>query len=223
MAMGMALAARRGDIPKSQLRGAAKEIEASDITTKELERFAKTKRKNLPMKSLKECIEESILSQMGMGSEYFIHQVTPLYLWELIINAFAEYFGDGCIRGCEFSRKYITNNEGKHPVMFVIRFNGNKISHKNPRNKSEVINNREKIGFYKILKDIIDKQYTPYISFVDTITQIKVNNDLFMFVMMGSVDTKLYFEMDETFYENNWNKLRKVTDEFDIKIKGPNQ
>lgn len=46
-AAGAALAAKRGEIPKSRLRGSSKEMEKS-MTEKELEEFAATKLKGLP-------------------------------------------------------------------------------------------------------------------------------------------------------------------------------
>jgi len=48
-AAGAALAAKRGDMPKSKLKGASREMEAS-MTEKELHDFAHTKRKGLPAK-----------------------------------------------------------------------------------------------------------------------------------------------------------------------------
>ncbi|NGO63051.1 DUF3008 family protein [Rhizobium daejeonense] len=46
-AAGAALAAKRGEISKSELKGASKEMYKS-MTEKELEDFASTKHKNLP-------------------------------------------------------------------------------------------------------------------------------------------------------------------------------
>ena len=46
-AAGAALAAKRGDMPKSKLKGASKEMAAS-MTEKQLEEFASTKRGDLP-------------------------------------------------------------------------------------------------------------------------------------------------------------------------------
>lgn len=48
-AAGAALAARRGDEPKSKLRGASRQMEES-MTEKQLEEFANTDRKGLPEK-----------------------------------------------------------------------------------------------------------------------------------------------------------------------------
>jgi hypothetical protein len=48
-AAGAALAAKRGDEPKSSLRGASKQMEES-MSEKQLEEFAHTKRKGLPAK-----------------------------------------------------------------------------------------------------------------------------------------------------------------------------
>jgi hypothetical protein len=55
-AAGIAYAAKKGDIPKSELRGASKEM--SDMPTKELKKFAKTKEKDLPAKK-DESVEET--------------------------------------------------------------------------------------------------------------------------------------------------------------------
>ncbi len=49
MAAGAALAAKRGKKSKSSLRGASKQM-AKSMSKKELRKFAKTKRKNLPRK-----------------------------------------------------------------------------------------------------------------------------------------------------------------------------
>lgn len=46
-AAGAALSAKRGDTPKSELRGASKGMAAS-MSEKELEKMAHTKRKGLP-------------------------------------------------------------------------------------------------------------------------------------------------------------------------------
>ena len=46
-AAGAALAAKRGDMPKSKLRGASKEMEKS-MSEKELKDFAETKRRGKP-------------------------------------------------------------------------------------------------------------------------------------------------------------------------------
>ena len=48
-AAGAALSAKRGDTPKSKLKGASKEMYES-MTKGELKDFAETKRKNLPKK-----------------------------------------------------------------------------------------------------------------------------------------------------------------------------
>ena len=46
-AAGAALAAKRGDMPRSKLQGASKSM-AESMTEKQLEDFAKTKRKGKP-------------------------------------------------------------------------------------------------------------------------------------------------------------------------------
>jgi len=51
-AAGMALAAKRRQIPPSRLRGAAREMYES-MTIKQLEEFASTKRKGLPKRKKK--------------------------------------------------------------------------------------------------------------------------------------------------------------------------
>ncbi|WEX11411.1 DUF3008 family protein [Chelativorans sp. AA-79] len=48
-AAGAALAAKHGDMPKSKLKGASRDMEGS-MSEKELEELAETKRKNLPKK-----------------------------------------------------------------------------------------------------------------------------------------------------------------------------
>jgi hypothetical protein len=50
MAAGAALAAKRGEMPKSRLRGASKEM-AQSMSEKELHDLASTKRKKLPRKA----------------------------------------------------------------------------------------------------------------------------------------------------------------------------
>jgi hypothetical protein len=57
-AAGIAHAAQKGDIPKSELRGASKEM--AKMPAKELKKFAKTKEKGLPKK--KEEVEETTTS-----------------------------------------------------------------------------------------------------------------------------------------------------------------
>jgi hypothetical protein len=49
VAAGAALAAKRGKRPKSSLRGASRQMVKS-MSRKQLREFAKTKRKNLPIK-----------------------------------------------------------------------------------------------------------------------------------------------------------------------------
>jgi len=49
MAAGAALAAKRGERSRSSLRGASREM-AESMSEDQLEEFAQTKRKNLPMK-----------------------------------------------------------------------------------------------------------------------------------------------------------------------------
>ena len=49
MAAGVALAAKRGEVSKSSLKGASKQM-AKSMSEKQLRDFAKTKRKKLPAK-----------------------------------------------------------------------------------------------------------------------------------------------------------------------------
>ena len=49
MAAGAALAAKRGEIKKSKLKGASKQM-AKSMSKKQLKEFASTKRKKLPKK-----------------------------------------------------------------------------------------------------------------------------------------------------------------------------
>ena len=49
MAAGAALAAKRGEVKKSSLKGASKQM-AESMTEKQLRDFTKTKRKKLPTK-----------------------------------------------------------------------------------------------------------------------------------------------------------------------------
>jgi len=56
-AAGIAYAAKKGDIPKSELRGASKEM--AKMPSGELEKFAKTKEKGLPEKKKEESVEET--------------------------------------------------------------------------------------------------------------------------------------------------------------------
>ena len=52
MAAGAALAAKRGDKPKSSLKGASKQM-ADSMSEKELKKMAGTKRKKLPKRAAK--------------------------------------------------------------------------------------------------------------------------------------------------------------------------
>jgi hypothetical protein len=51
-AAGAALAAKRGDMPKSKLKGASREM-VNSMSEKQLEEFASTKRKGLPVRKKK--------------------------------------------------------------------------------------------------------------------------------------------------------------------------
>jgi len=59
-AAGIAYAAKKGDIPKSELRGASKEM--AKMPSGELKKFAKTKEKGLPEKKKEESVEETTTS-----------------------------------------------------------------------------------------------------------------------------------------------------------------
>jgi hypothetical protein len=52
MAAGAALAAKRGDAPKSSLKGASKQM-AESMSEKELKKMASVKRKKLPKRAAK--------------------------------------------------------------------------------------------------------------------------------------------------------------------------
>ncbi len=52
MAAGAALAAKRGDKPKSSLKGASKQM-AESMSEQELKKMASTKRKKLPKRAAK--------------------------------------------------------------------------------------------------------------------------------------------------------------------------
>jgi hypothetical protein len=52
MAAGAALAAKRGEKPKSSLRGASKSM-AESMSKKELKKMASTRRKSLPKRAAK--------------------------------------------------------------------------------------------------------------------------------------------------------------------------
>jgi hypothetical protein len=59
-AAGIAYAAKKGDIPKSELRGASKEM--AKMPSGELKKFAKTKEKGLPEKKKEESVEETTVA-----------------------------------------------------------------------------------------------------------------------------------------------------------------
>jgi hypothetical protein len=65
-AAGAALAAKRGDTPKSKLKGASKEM--AKMSTKELEKFAKTKHKGLPEKkeSMKKAADDATTKNVAV-------------------------------------------------------------------------------------------------------------------------------------------------------------
>ena len=65
--MGMALAARRGEMKVSELSDAALKIYKSDMTDKQIEDFASTSKEGLPTHKMK-TLKESILSSTGTGA-----------------------------------------------------------------------------------------------------------------------------------------------------------
>ena len=65
--MGMALAARRGEMKVSELSDAALKIYKSNMTDKQIEDFASTSKEGLPTHKMK-SLKESILSSTGTGA-----------------------------------------------------------------------------------------------------------------------------------------------------------
>lgn len=63
-AAGAALSAKRGDTPKSELKGASKEM--MNMSTAELEKIAGTKHKGLPEKKTKEAVGEAKFAASGV-------------------------------------------------------------------------------------------------------------------------------------------------------------
>lgn len=66
-AAGIAHAARKGDIPKSELRGASKEM--AKMAGGELKKFAKTKEKGLPQKKTEEVEETTTAGNVAPAAE----------------------------------------------------------------------------------------------------------------------------------------------------------
>jgi hypothetical protein len=66
-AAGIAHAAKKGDIPKSELRGASKEI--AKMSGSELKKFAKTKEKGLPAKKTEEVDETTTAGSVATGAQ----------------------------------------------------------------------------------------------------------------------------------------------------------
>jgi hypothetical protein len=62
-AAGIALAAKKGDIPKSELRGASKEM--AKMSKKDLEDFAGTKHKGLPDKKESKSIKDELIARLA--------------------------------------------------------------------------------------------------------------------------------------------------------------
>lgn len=82
--MGMALAARRGEMKVSELSDAALKIYKSDMTDKQIEDFASTSKEGLPKHKMK-SLKESILSSTGTGiamTEKFLNDHLKPSQWE---------------------------------------------------------------------------------------------------------------------------------------------
>lgn len=82
--MGMALAARRGEMKVSELSDAALKIYKSDMTDKQIEDFASTSKEGLPTHKMK-SLKESILSSTGTGiamTEKFLNDHLKPSQWE---------------------------------------------------------------------------------------------------------------------------------------------
>ena len=82
--MGMALAARRGEMKVSELSDAALKIYKSDMTDKQIEDFASTSKEGLPKHKMK-TLKESILSSTGTGiamTEKFLNDHLKPSQWE---------------------------------------------------------------------------------------------------------------------------------------------
>ena len=82
--MGMALAARRGEMKVSELSDAALKIYKSDMTDKQIEDFASTNKEGLPKHKMK-TLKESILSSTGTGiamTEKFLNDHLKPSQWE---------------------------------------------------------------------------------------------------------------------------------------------
>lgn len=74
-AMGAALSAKRGDTPKSKLKGASKEM--VKMSEKDLEDFASTKHKGLPEKKKKETKEEDEVKKLEESILKLVQKHTP--------------------------------------------------------------------------------------------------------------------------------------------------
>ena len=82
--MGMALAARRGEMKVSELSDAALKIYKSDMTDKQIEDFASTSKEGLPKHKMK-SLKESILSSTGTGiamTEKFLNDYVKPSQWK---------------------------------------------------------------------------------------------------------------------------------------------
>ena len=82
--MGMALAARRGEMKVSELSDAALKIYKSDMTDKQIEDFVSTSKEGLPTHKMK-SLKESILSSTGTGTamtEKFLNDYVKPSQWK---------------------------------------------------------------------------------------------------------------------------------------------
>tara|TARA_R110001583_G_scaffold113683_1_gene264179 strand:- start:1324 stop:2877 length:1554 start_codon:yes stop_codon:yes gene_type:complete len=139
---GLALDAKRGNVPVKALRGAAKKMYNS-MTEKELEDFAGTKHKGLPSK--KESVTEAKFSKddrvrttggVDFGDEKFtvIHQkgnkVTveddedEIIIFKASKLELAESVNEGRLNEAFWSKVYKAAKKGSYPVTIVVISNG---------------------------------------------------------------------------------------------------
>jgi len=78
-AAGIAHAVKKGEIPESKLRGASKQM--AEMSGEDLKDFAKTKRKNLPMKKSAAFLQGYTAKEGGYWSETFGSMLNPLNLY----------------------------------------------------------------------------------------------------------------------------------------------
>jgi len=85
-AAGAALAAKRGDIPKSELEDASKEM--MKMSTKDLEKFAGTKHKGLPDKKNESVVTEGT-AETKAKMKQIVSAFKPLTKGEKVVKAFS--------------------------------------------------------------------------------------------------------------------------------------